>query len=130
MVMTYQDNDKKGGSGIMVGGYLINDLTHDGHNPSEIVNDGQQGGNISGALSIMSSFKDLAVPLGLVYLQQTASKTPVSDVLDYIKKSPPAVISESLYDNLLNLVSVKKKTKSKTKRNKYKLKKHSKTKKR
>jgi|AntAceMinimDraft_18_1070375.scaffolds.fasta_scaffold105428_1 hypothetical protein len=111
MAFTGKDMVKSGGK---IGGYLIN--------PPKI----QTGGNPM-AQPILSGLQNLAVPLGLVYLQQTTTKTPATDIIKTLNnnKNKVAVISDSLYDRLLDLVTDKEKTtKNKTKKRKFQIKKN------
>lgn len=98
--------------GSMVGGYLLKDLevTVLAKNPT------QTGGNPS---ALLEGLHNLAVPLGLMYIQQSTTK-PVSDGLQILKNVSNSVIDESLYDRLLDLVSPKerKNLNSKTRKNK------------
>lgn len=73
----------------------------------------QTGGTIE---TVSSLFKGLAVPAGLFYIQQTMTKTPISDTIEVIKND---VIGDDLYDELLSLVTSneRKKHHKKTQRN-------------
>jgi len=55
----------------------------------------QTGGNTS---AILNGFKNLAVPAGLLYLQQSLSR-------NYLETDKDEPISDSLYDKLFNLAS-------------------------
>ena len=59
----------------------------------------QTGGNIE---SVSALFKGLAVPAGLFYIQQSATKKPISDTIKVIKHD---VIGDTLYDELLSMVT-------------------------
>ena len=86
---------------IHAGGYLINsDLLKNGGAPMQTINNNtlSKGGSVSSAL------KDLAVPVGLLYLQQTMSGKKYQN-----KHSE--VISDNLFDKLFNLAQVKSKQK-------------------
>lgn len=74
-----------------IAGHPVNDILRYDSNASQI------GGNV------VSMFKDLAVPAGLLYLQHTKSKQYENDKSD-------EVISESLYDKLFNLAQEKPKS--------------------
>lgn len=115
MVLTDKDLVKSRGK---IGGYLINS----GNN----LQDNTQTGGNPAITPILSGLQNLAVPLGLVYLQQKASNTPAGDIINTINKTKNkvGVISETLYDRLLNLVTDKeKKTKQTTKKRKIQIKK-------
>ena len=93
------------GGEIHAGGYLINsNLLKNGRAPMQTINNNTiKGGSVSSAL------KDLAVPTGLLYLQQTMSGKKFQD-----KHSE--VISDNLFDKLFNLAQVKPKQKLTKKR--------------
>ena len=93
------------GGEIHAGGYLINsNLLKNGGAPMQTINNNTiKGGSISSAL------KDLAVPTGLLYLQQTMSGKKFQD-----KHSE--VVSDNLFDKLFNLAQVKPKQKLTKKR--------------
>ena len=67
----------------------------------------QEGGNVS------SIFNNLAVPAGLLLLQQKTNKTTFSNMYN---KENSGVIDSSLYDKLLNIASGKKEKKTKPER--------------
>jgi len=96
---------------IICGGYKINSTM-----PLVGVENknSQYGGNIGGILN------NLAVPAGLFFLQQTltSNNNNISNTYENIESD---VVDSSLYDNLLNMVSDKKKFNKKTRRNKIKL---------
>lgn len=100
---------KSGGGLITAGGFKIDSIL----NKSPI----QTGGSIGGT-SVLSSLKGLAVPAGLLYMQQTIEKPHISENVEKMQ-----VIGTSLYDNLLNLAeknkpSTKKRKKTRKKTNK------------
>lgn len=103
--------------GTMVGGYLLTDLGSSFHNilVQHTENNIQKGGNPS---AVLEGLKNMAVPLGLLYLQQTTEK-PVSESIQIMKNVTNKVIDDSLYDKLVDLVSHKKtKSSQKTRKNK------------
>lgn len=87
---------------IMVGGYTLNSIlsehpimysnTNTDNNDATI---NQSGGSYS------SIFTDLAVPAGLLYLQQNFK--PNNNIKTLVKDI--GIIQDSLYDNLIGLVS-------------------------
>lgn len=101
---------------IMVGGYTLNSILTEyplmysnakvdvdtDTTKKQIV---QQGGNFT------SLFKDLAVPAGLLYLQQNFKPSKDSATSQIKVYNEPEVISDSLYDSLLQLVSKNKQRK-------------------
>lgn len=100
---------KSGGGLITAGGFKIDSIL----NKSPI----QTGGSIGGT-SVLSSLKGLAVPAGLLYMQQTIEKPHISENVEKMQ-----VIGNSLYDNLLNLAEknkppTKKRKKTRKKPNK------------
>lgn len=127
--MDFEDcvyNKTKDGK-IMVGGYSLNSIlskypimnSNTNIAPSEI----QKGGSNFAAL-----FKDLAVPAGLLYLQQSFNikQKPFSRLI-----KDTDIIKDSIYDNLVDLVSVKSRRKhnAKTRKERSKKKVSSKTRK-
>lgn len=93
----------------------------------------QKGGAKTALVSDI--FKNLAVPAGLFYMQQTLHPKPITDALKLIEKTRNAddanVIDDSLYDKLVDMVSLNKKkthnrhTRSKRKRQAIKMKQQS-----
>jgi len=113
----------KEGKTVMSGGYKIDNLFLE-NDISPLTTDNsknQEGGNIS------SMFSNLAVPAGLLLLQQKINKKTFSNMYN---KDSSEVIDSSLYDKLLGIASGKKETISKKeKKNKPRGKKKTRTKK-
>ena len=96
----------KEGKNVMSGGYKIDNLFLE-NNISPLSTDNsnnQEGGNIS------SMFSNLAVPAGLLLLQQKVNKHTFSNMYN---KDTSQVVDSSLYDKLLGIASGKKETTSK-----------------
>ena len=96
----------KEGKNVMSGGYKIDNLFLE-NNISPLTTDNsknQEGGNIS------SMFSNLAVPAGLLLLQQKVNKHTFSNMYN---KDSSEVIDSSLYDKLLGIASGKKEVSSK-----------------
>lgn len=96
----------KEGKNVMSGGYKIDNLFLE-NNISPLTTDNsenQEGGNIS------SMFSNLAVPAGLLLLQQKVNKHTFSNMYN---KDSSEVIDSSLYDKLLDIASGKKEVSSK-----------------
>tara|TARA_B100000902_G_scaffold396823_1_gene458859 strand:+ start:516 stop:884 length:369 start_codon:yes stop_codon:yes gene_type:complete len=104
------------GGKIHAGGYEINsNLLRNGNAPMLTFNDKKMTGGSYGSI-----FKDLAVPAGLLYLQQNVSGKKFQN-----KQSD--VINDSLFDKLFNLAKVepiKKLTKKRRNTNKKKTRKN------
>lgn len=96
----------KEGKTVMSGGYKIDNLfLQNNISPFKTDNSSnQEGGNIS------SMFSNLAVPAGLLLLQQKTNKKTFSNMYN---KENTEVIESSLYDKLLNVASGKKEKKEK-----------------
>tara|TARA_B100000674_G_C37846336_1_gene917798 strand:+ start:26 stop:436 length:411 start_codon:yes stop_codon:yes gene_type:complete len=96
----------KEGKNVMSGGYKIDNLfLQNNISPFKTDNsNNQEGGNVS------SIFNNLAVPAGLLLLQQKTNKTTFSNMYN---KENNGVIDSSLYDKLLNIASGKKEKKDK-----------------
>ena len=91
---------------MMIGGYMMPPtLGTTTFNASKEENNMQTGGNVS---NVSSLFKGLAVPAGLFLLQQNVSEKPISDSIELVKRD---VIDGGLYDNLLDMVTLKNKRK-------------------
>ena len=99
----------KEGNNVMSGGYKIDNLfLQNNISPFKTDNsNNQEGGNVS------SIFNNLAVPAGLLLLQQKTNKTTFSNMYN---KENSGVIDSSLYDKLLNIASGKKEKKTKPER--------------
>lgn len=96
----------KEGKNVMSGGYKIDNLFLE-NNISPLSTDNsnnQEGGNIS------SMFSNLAVPAGLLLLQQKVNKHTFSNMYN---KDNSQVVDSSLYDKLLSIASGKKETSAK-----------------
>ena len=96
----------KEGKNVMSGGYKIDNLFLE-NNISPLSTDNsnnQEGGNIS------SMFSNLAVPAGLLLLQQKVNKHTFSNMYN---KDTSQVVDSSLYDKLLGIASGKKETTAK-----------------
>ena len=96
----------KEGKIVMSGGYKIDNLFLE-NNISPLSTDNsnnQEGGNIS------SMFSNLAVPAGLLLLQQKVNKHTFSNMYN---KDNSQVVDSSLYDKLLGIASGKKETSAK-----------------
>ena len=94
------------GKNVMSGGYKIDNLFLE-NNISPLSTDNsnnQEGGNIS------SMFSNLAVPAGLLLLQQKVNKHTFSNMYN---KDNSQVVDSSLYDKLLSIASGKKETSAK-----------------
>tara|TARA_B100000925_G_C21891117_1_gene422852 strand:- start:85 stop:504 length:420 start_codon:yes stop_codon:yes gene_type:complete len=94
----------KEGKNVMSGGYKIDNLFLE-NNISPLSTDNsnnQEGGNIS------SMFSNLAVPAGLLLLQQKVNKHTFSNMYN---KDTSQVVDSSLYDKLLGIASGKKESK-------------------
>lgn len=83
---------------IMSGGFLVNNIFLNGNEPALKTNNFATDKSFVGG-SASSIFKDLAVPAGLLYLQQ---KTP-SHYRDTSQLGENDVVEDSLYDKLLKL---------------------------
>ena len=94
------------GNDMMIGGYIVpNKLDTITFNASKEENNMQTGGNVN---AVSSVFKGLAVPAGLFLLQQNISDKPVSDSIELVKRD---VIDGKLYEDLLDMVTLKDKRK-------------------
>jgi subtilase family serine protease len=96
---------------ITAGGFSVNScLLKSGISPITTINNGtQKGGNVS------AIFNNLAVPAGLLYMQQSLATA-------YSSGNGDETISDTLYDKLLNLATdkpeIQKKKKSRRNRKK------------
>ena len=103
------NTDKNGD--ITAGGFSVNScLLKSGVSPITTINNGSQKGG-----SVSAIFNNLAVPAGLLYMQQSLATS-------YTPENGDEMISDTLYDKLLNLATdkpnVQKKIKSRRKRKK------------
>lgn len=99
-------------------GYLIdNTFLQQGQPAAVLAQQGQPAHVMTGG-SIIETLKlgDLAVPLGLFYLQDLAKKTSSSfntsvfELYDDVERDDVKLIEESLYDKLLSMVNVEDET--------------------
>jgi len=99
----------KEGKNVMSGGYKIDNLfLQNNISPFKTDNSSnQEGGNVS------SMFSNLAVPAGLLLLQQKTNKKTFSNMYN---KENNELIDSNLYDKLLNIASGKKEKKAKKER--------------
>jgi hypothetical protein len=96
------NTDKNGD--ITAGGFSVDScLLKSGVSPITTINNGSQKGG-----SVSEIFKDLAVPAGLLYMQQSLATA-------YSSGNGDEIISDSLYDKLLNLATDKPKVQKKKK---------------
>ena len=103
------NTDKNGN--ITAGGFSVDScLLKSGVSPITTINSGSKKGG-----SVSSIFNNLAVPAGLLYMQQSLATS-------YSSGNGDEIISDTLYDKLLNLATdkpeVQKKKKSRSKRKK------------
>jgi len=113
MSLKYDDlvfNTDKNGN-ITAGGFSVDScLLKSGVSPITTINNGTKKGG-----SVSSIFNNLAVPAGLLYMQQSLATS-------YTSNNGNETISDTLYDKLLNLATdkpeVQKKKKSRRKRKK------------
>ena len=112
----------KEGNTVMSGGYKIDNIfLQNNISPLSTNNSSsQQGGNLS------SVFSNLAVPAGLLLLQQKTKKTTFTNMYN---KASDKVIDSTLYDKLLDVSNSKKQKKHKKKTRTNKKNKQRKTKK-
>lgn len=94
------ENDK-----IMCDGFKINNILLDSNNPAFITFNSNKNNNNIKDNKVSSLFKDLAVPMGLLYIQEKM-KQPL------YKETIHSSVDESLYDKLLNLAQTKSKNKT------------------
>lgn len=96
--------DKKDGN-VVAAGYLIDSKMLKNGEPAAVV----KGGGVSGLLDALK-LGELAVPVGLFYLQDLAKKsvdtfnTSVFELYDNDESSPVELVETSLYDKLLAMV--------------------------
>ena len=95
-----------GGDGKVTAGGFSTDSCHlkGGHSPIITMNGGGKGGK-----DVSDSMRNLAVPAGLLYMQQSMEKK--HDYRDNME-----VVSESLYDRLIDLAAPEKEKKPKSKK--------------
>jgi len=96
------NTDKNGN--ITAGGFSVDScLLKSGVSPITTINNGSQKGG-----SVSEIFKNLAVPAGLLYMQQSLATS-------YSSGDGDEIISDTLYDKLLNLATDKPKVQKKKK---------------
>jgi len=83
------------GGGVMAGGFKINTMFSNGSSPMITHN---SNSNMTGG-SVGSIFSDLAVPAGLLFIQQSYSPKYK------FKTSDSVVMPDSMHDRLLSLVT-------------------------
>lgn len=107
--------DKKDGN-VVAAGYLIDSKMLKNGEPAAVV----KGGGVSGLLDALK-LGELAVPVGLFYLQDLAKKsvdtfnTSVFELYDNDESSPVELVETSLYDKLLAMVEEKPSSNKKAK---------------
>ena len=102
------------GGGISSSGYKIDTFhANNGQSPIVSINSSKQQSGGSGALS--STFQDLAVPAGLLFIQQiyNPKKYSIEEV-----KEETMTLNDSLFNKLLDLTEPKKKTQTRKLKNK------------
>jgi len=96
------NTDKNGN--ITAGGFSVDScLLKSGVSPITTINNSSQKGG-----SVSEIFKNLAVPAGLLYMQQSLATS-------YSSGNDDEIISDTLYDKLLNLATDKPKVQKKKK---------------
>lgn len=110
--------DKKDGN-VVAAGYLIDNKMLKNGQPAAVVKGGGFG-NLLDALKL----GELAVPVGLFYLQDLAKRsvdtfnTSVFELYDNDESSPVELVETSLYDKLLAMVDGEEEKPSSTKKTK------------
>lgn len=114
---------------MMVGGYDVTDIMSTDNEMYSPIDDKNSNTNLKGGTNFANIFKDLAVPAGLLYLQQNFN--PKETNYGYLKEvtNSATVIKNTLYDNLIELVSNTKKNLHNIQTRKKRSKKHNKTRK-
>jgi len=95
--LVYSKNDK---GDVMMGGYSVNSIMK--HRNSN-TNVGQSGGKKQDDFDDM--FKDLAVPVGLLYIQEThqfGTQEPIKNENLFVNYK---TVDDTLYDKLVNLAA-------------------------
>jgi len=95
--MIYNINDGK----IMAGGYSVNSILLNDQKPA-LYNQTQTGGK--GTHKVSDRFKNLAVPAGLLYINDAAAINDAN-----INDDSDAIINDELYEKLLHLAGPEKK---------------------
>tara|TARA_B110000483_G_C18206900_1_gene548267 strand:+ start:1746 stop:2129 length:384 start_codon:yes stop_codon:yes gene_type:complete len=90
---------------IMCDGFKINNILLNSNNPAFITFNSSKNNNNLQDNKVSSLFNDLAVPMGLLYIQEKM-KNPL------YKETIHSSIDDSLYDKLLNLAQRKSKSKT------------------
>lgn len=88
---------------IMCDGFKINNILLNSNNPAFITFNSSKNNNNLQDNKVSSLFNDLAVPMGLLYIQEKM-KNPL------YKETTHSSIDDSLYDKLLNLAQRKSKS--------------------
>ena len=114
---TFLNNDmvffKNSEGDIMSGGYNVEShMLQKGISPMQTLNLSQNGGKDD---KVSSSFNNLAVPAGLYYITQPASKNKKYDEQqNYNKEHVP--LSDDIFDKLFAMIEYDNKKKRKTKK--------------
>ena len=110
LVFTTDKNGTLKGGGFVINSDLLKDTINNNNNvrgdTSNHITDEQSGGNIisdSVSQNVSNIFKDLAVPAGLFFTQKQIQK---NNTIRYEHKED--VMSEGIYDKLLNLLEPSK----------------------
>ena len=103
---------------IMAGGYSVNSLLLNEGLPALYEGGGQKAGTHA---KVSDRFKHLAVPAGLLYINESVSATATKP-----DTNESAVINDKLYEQLLHLAELNNKAKKYTKSKKGKLSKNKK----
>ena len=90
---------------IMCDGFKINNILLNSNNPAFITFNSSKNNNNLPDNKVSSLFNDLAVPMGLLYIQEKM-KNPL------YKETTHSSIDDSLYDKLLTLAQRKSKSKT------------------
>lgn len=97
LVIRKDENGKYTAGGFNINSCILQSGGKEGPNPACVIFNNKQNGG--GAGTLINGLKDLAVPAGLLYLQQSISK-------NYQINNKDEVISDGLYDKLFNLASL------------------------
>jgi hypothetical protein len=94
--MIYNMNDGK----IMAGGYSVNSILLNGQRPAMYQKEGGKSKNEK----VSDRFKNLAVPAGLLYINESVSEnTKINDAKINDAIINDAIINDDLYEKLLHL---------------------------
>lgn len=117
---------------MMVGGYDVTNIMstdNEMYTPLKHNDTKNSNTNLKGGTNFANIFKDLAVPAGLLYLQQNFNPKQTNyGILKEVTDSA-SVVKDTLYDSLIDLVSNTKKNLHNMKTRKKRSKKHNKTRK-